>query len=389
MRIIYCSQAMKDSDFNNFVKNANWDINPSNQNFHLRLIRALASQGPITAVTLRPFSIGLFDERLLSEAISKDEDIIFKYSSDKATRFYQLFQRGLSLRKQISREIKDSKEEVVFVVDALKYSLAKAAIKVALKYRIKIFAVITDNPRLLSGVSKTYIKTVESLFRHYDGFLTLTLKLNDYANRFKKPNYTFAGLAESTSPSKIKITKPYFFFGGALYERYGVMNLINAFKKVKTDYQLLIAGHGPLIEAIEVMAKEDSRIRYLGLLSKEDLISYQCSAVCNINPRPFDQKLDDYSVPSKVLEYLSVGVPLISTMNGALHKQFCGEAIWIKDGGEDELRKAMELFLLFNPEDIKKKALLAKEKVLSIYGLEIQGRAIYDFIAVNNSSSSN
>jgi glycosyltransferase involved in cell wall biosynthesis len=92
-------------------------------------------------------------------------------------------------------------------------------------------------------------------------------------------------------------------------------------------------------------------------------------------------------VPSKVLEYLSSGAPFLSTWHTSLRDEFCGEAIWVKDGSIDELRKAMDLFLHIQNGDMKKKALLAKEKALAKYGLENQGKLIYEFLLSNSSRS--
>ncbi|HOH68634.1 MAG TPA: glycosyltransferase, partial [Bacilli bacterium] len=128
---------------------------------------------------------------------------------------------------------------------------------------------------------------------------------------------------------------------------------------------------------------------YLGMLSREEVHKYEQHADLNINPRLFDENLDKYSVPSKVLEYLASGAPLLSTLHSTLRDEFCGEAIWVKDGSVDELRKAMNLFLNFQNGDMKKKAQLAKEKVLAKYGLENQGKLIYEFLVSSSSRSIN
>ncbi len=390
MKILYISGAMKDSDFNEYVKDAKFSVNPSNQNFHYRFIQALALYTPVTALTLRPFTSGLFDNvNELKSATINDGKITFKYLPDASSRIYKLLRRRGVITKLISDEIAKSGKDTIVLVDSMKYVLAKAAIKAAKKNSMKVFALITDNPRLLSNKSFLYSKAIMSLYKKYDGFISLSNGLNELANKKNKPSYVFSGFAEVLGKSEVKETKPYFFCCGALYERYGILNMIEAFKNIKTDYELLIAGHGPLIETIKALTQSDSRIRYLGLLSKETIHAYEQNAVLNINPRLYDPKLDKFSVPSKVLEYLASGAPLLSTMHTTLHQQFCGEAIWIKDGSITELRKAMELFLNIQNGDMKKKALLAQEKVIANYGLKVQGLKIYEFLVANSSFSNN
>lgn len=387
MRIIYVSGAMKDSDFNSYVKDAKFNINPSNQNFHYRFLKALGTATPVTALTLRPFAKGLFDINKLPEASSQDDNITFKYLADETGRLYKLFVREANIAKTLQNELKES--DTVILVDSMKYALAKTALRLGKKNRIKVFGIITDNPRLLSNESSLYCRAITSLYKKYDGFIALSKGLNELANVGNKPTYIFHGFAEELPEIVKKEQKPYFFCCGALYERYGILNMIEAFKKLKTDYELLIAGHGPLISAIKAIEQQDQQIHYLGLLSKEQISDYEQNAALNINPRLFDAELDKYSVPSKVLEYLASGTPLLTTMHTTLHEEFVGEAIWIKNGSVDELRKAMELFLKLQTNDLKKKALLAKQKVLEHYGLKVQGQKIYEFLLANSSFSNN
>lgn len=387
MKILYVSGAMKDSDFNNYVKSAKYHINPSNQNFHYRFLKALATQGKIQALTLRPFAKGLFDFDELKFEQSNDGNISFDYLSDKANRFYRLVTRNRALKKTISKTIKSLGSDVIILVDSMKFALAKSVLKAARENGAKVIAIVTDNPKLLSNESHLYSRAVFSLYKKYDGFIALSSDLNKLANKQNKPSYVFSGFAEDFAKTPKPQDRPYFFFCGALYERYGILNMTEAFKRIKTNCELLIAGHGPLIEKVKEAALEDSRIRYLGLLSREKIHQYEQHAELNINPRLFDADLDKYSVPSKVLEYLSSGAPLLSTWHTSLRDEFCGEAIWVKDGSVDELRKAMDLFLHIQNGDMKKKALLAKEKVLAKYGLENQGKLIYEFLLSNSSRS--
>jgi len=389
MKIIYLSGAMKDGDFNEYAKNAIFKPNPSNQNFHRRLIKALSLKAQIEAVSLRPFARGMFPYRSIISSAAREGDVSFSYLADATGWFHRLFIRPRLMRKAIETIVEQNADkDVVFLVDSLKFSLARIALSVARSKGIKVYAIVTDNPRMLSDASAPYIRAIESLYGRYDGFLTLSKGLNDYANRARKPSYLFEGLVEKTPPSEALEKGKYFFFGGALYERYGIKNLIAAFKNVKTDCELIIAGHGPLSDFVAAAHNGDPRIRYIGLLNHDDLANYQSHATLNINPRPFDDELDKYSVPSKVLEYLASGVPLLSTIHTSLHAQYCGEAIWIKDGSISSLSKAMELFLLLKPEDIKEKALRAKAKVLAQYALEIQGPKIVYFLTTSKSSFS-
>ena len=59
-------------------------------------------------------------------------------------------------------------------------------------------------------------------------------------------------------------------------------------------------------------SKTDSRIIYLGRVDRIEALSLQKNAAVLINPRQNNEEFTKYSFPSKNLEYLSSGVPLIA-----------------------------------------------------------------------------
>ena len=56
MKIIYITAAMEASDFITFSKQWVKSPNPSNQNFHNKLIRSIAINNKIDVISIRPFN---------------------------------------------------------------------------------------------------------------------------------------------------------------------------------------------------------------------------------------------------------------------------------------------------------------------------------------------
>jgi hypothetical protein len=56
MKILYLTTALLDEDYNALLNKGYAMSNPSNQNFHSRLIDALKAQGPIERYFLSSFS---------------------------------------------------------------------------------------------------------------------------------------------------------------------------------------------------------------------------------------------------------------------------------------------------------------------------------------------
>ena len=56
MKIVYFTTAQQEDDFRSFINDWKISLNPSNQNFHNKLIRALAVNNEVHVISVRPFS---------------------------------------------------------------------------------------------------------------------------------------------------------------------------------------------------------------------------------------------------------------------------------------------------------------------------------------------
>ena len=318
-----------------------------------------------------------------------DGNIKFYYSSNKVGKIYKLLKEKNVIIKNAKQAISDflSKDFIV-ITDTLRLNLVKAALKIRKSYNAKVIGMLTDNPFNLSYskplVSNLLIKYGSQL----DGYLSLTTGLVEIFNK-NLPSYIFEGLVSEENEGRKDPIFNYFYFGGSLYERYGVKTLVDAFHKSDIKCKLVIAGAGPLDSYIEKMAHDDYRILYLSQLSKEKNIAYMRNAIVNINPRPLSEKLDNESVPSKLLEYLSIGTPVMSTKYPKVYSLFKDDVNWIDGNDLQSMKMALENYDISNQEFYLKKAATARRKVFEFYGLSIQAESINHFLAEINSSNNN
>ncbi|MBC7795123.1 MAG: glycosyltransferase [Clostridia bacterium] len=108
-------------------------------------------------------------------------------------------------------------------------------------------------------------------------------------------------------------TPPRVVYTGALTAGAGVELLAAAFDNVKRrDVELWICGKGKNA-VVEQLARRDPRVRYKGLVGDEELAAICASAAIFVNPRLPDLEENKYNFPSKVLDYLAAGAPIVST----------------------------------------------------------------------------
>ena len=119
---------------------------------------------------------------------------------------------------------------------------------------------------------------------------------------------------------------------GCINEINGTHILLEAFAFLPGDrFRLRIAGWGPLQERVRKAALTDPRIEFLGLLPFEAVLEMYKSASVLINMRMTKKMNTEYFFPSKMMECLASGVPVISTCLGHVEEEFGSFAYLLKD----------------------------------------------------------
>lgn len=380
MKILYITTTIDQNDYKDFVKIWKKHPNPSNQNFHNKLIRALSLTNEVEVLSIRPFSSKMCTVKRLEKENKEIDGIKWHYLTCKANKLLRIstiIKEYKTFSKQ--NELKD----YVVLTDTINPSCLKASTYIAKKHKLPLIGICTDSPSNITGTSRSYTLYLLTKAKKCNGFIALTNELKElYIDEDKKPSLVFEGIVEDTKDIKpYKGDKPYFYFGGSLLPRYGVFDLINAFKKIDNkDVDLYIAGHTGNMSQLQKEIKENENIKYLGTIDVRDVLSYEKGAIANINPRPYSQDLDRFSIPSKTIEYLSSGRVVISVKNTKLQKIFDKEIIWINSSNEQDLLEAMNKVLLMDEKERKNLGEDALTKVMSVYSFKEINKKITHFL---------
>ena len=366
--LFYFTHSMAPQDFPLWAYPQHPYPNPSNQNFHARMIKMLSMNHKVHVISLRPISEPSFGQFHAYETKLVGR-VTYHYLSIRQWPLLKWVFISAEIKHWVGKLIHQGFSKPYIIVDTNAYGLNQIALSVKKKHRLKSIAVVTDNPHLLTNMQKSRAKAMIKLSQRHDSFFTLTSALETLFNPKKKPSLTVAGLTEKRDVFS-KYARPYFFFSGALYSRYGIDALLKAFFEIKADIDLLIAGHGDDEALIQTLAAKNKKLKFLGTLSQEELYKYQAGAFANINPRPFEEEMDAYALPSKMIEYLGSGSPIISTLNQSLFNLFGDLIYWAGSGSELELKVAMERFIKLKDDDRIMMGKKAQLQALSLFGLE-------------------
>ncbi len=378
MNIIYFTTAQDKADFSSYISLWNTPINTSNQTFHNKLIRAIAINNHVDVVSIRPFSKGKCNVEYLESADTISDTIHWHYPKISRGKLTGL----RSLTKSINSMFKNFYRNSLIITDTINPTVLYMATTFAKKYKMPIIGVCTDSPSNIAGTNRTYTMFLLRLAKSLNGYICLTQGLNELFNDQNKPAIIFEGIVENDEVEKENnIYGKYIFYCGALSEKYGIYNFIKFFQTyIKGDVKLVICGHHADETRLNEIANNDPRITYLGNILNDEVLSLEANAWCNINPRPFSEDLDRYSVPSKVLEYLNSGAPTISVKNTRLQKYLNADAIWIKNNSDEDFVEAFQKLNTFTEEDKRMMTERAKEHVQRYFSIDAINNKLDGFL---------
>jgi len=364
--IIYLTTSILPADFDPIAHQVS--VNPAGQNFHAKMIRLLCKNDSVTVISLLSTALPMIEEKSFTH-----EGIAYRYIRGSKNRYL----RALFTPNKIAQLIKKLglPHDAMIVFDSLNVSLSKAAILARKKSFVKAaYAIITDAPENITGVNSTYINQIHNVVSKVDGCIALTEGLARHFGFDKKRSYICPVIPGERIKAEPKaLARPYYYYGGALYEKDGALDLLKGHEYLRDQYDLVIAGHGPSSKEIEEAAKKDPTIHFLGQISPTEHIGYIQGASFLVNPRHYNKSIDELAVPSKVIEYLCYGKgPIVSVVATPLKELFPKQINWMSlDTTWVDYAKNLEL----------SKLVQNKTNLFDALSDDVLGGAIHDFLS--------
>ena len=112
-------------------------------------------------------------------------------------------------------------------------------------------------------------------------------------------------------------------YTGSLEKKYGIMNIIDGFISIENKNAVLeIYGRGELEDELVKIMQKNRNILYKGYVSNNEILKVQREADFLINARSSEEQFVKYSFPSKTLEYMLSGTPVITTMLPGIPEEY-------------------------------------------------------------------
>jgi glycosyltransferase involved in cell wall biosynthesis len=301
------------------------------QKFHRLLIEGLyANQSNVTVLSVIPVNRSTHKKLLWFNAEETVERVKYIYLPFINIPYMRQFFVVLSsfFRVLIWCLQNDRKNSIV-ICDLLNVAVSTTSLTIAKAFGFKTCAIVTDMPLIFlsnSANKKKHSlmgilakKISYSLLALYQSYLLLTEQMNHLINKQQKPYIVMEGLVDikmnkSSNTLNNKALETILIYAGGIHEQYGLKNLLKAFMLLEgKDLRLYIYGEGEMEKEMPYFENLDNRIVYKGVASNQFIVKKEMEETLLINPRFSDQEYTKYSFPSKNMEYMVSGTPLVTT----------------------------------------------------------------------------
>jgi|GEM_PF-2277533 len=259
------------------------------------------------------------------------------------------------------------------------------------KYGCEIVTLLADLP-IDEAVGR---KGFSVILRKYFDYLTCNailycdkiITLNKYAVKLYAPNSSYIVMEGGVELSNQKDmpVKEYkeknIVYSGALVEYNGIINLIKAMKYVKDQEVILhIYGRGQLENYVNYCTTKMPNVKYHGKVDNTRMMQIQREAYLLVNPRTVDDPIAMVTFPSKILEYMMSGTPVLTTKLNGFTEDYFDKMFFVEQNEPIILANKINEIMCVPIDELDKKALLAKQFVLENKNWKKQCEKIYEFI---------
>jgi len=396
-RILFLSSIFSRESEAFFRENSKGATSNANNSFQWSLIKGMEENGYIVDVITAP-NIGAFPTRFSILNIRRSV-----FTLDRGGRgislpwFNMLFIKHFFIYRSLYAEVKKaelSQYEAVIVYDLYPPFYKIFAFINAKRKSLKIINIVPDIVGMTRGNSSALHRVFDSLslsiirrgMNFVNGYVYLTKYMPEKMpiHVQKAPSIVIEGIC-NPDISQLKdiprINNKYFFYSGSLDLRHGIGNLIEAYVSAEgIDTELWICGDGDGRETVEAACKHNPTIKYLGQLSRKEVIKLQASAFLLINPRTSEGEFTKYSFPSKIIEYYLSGRPTFMYELEGIPKEYFDFCFSTNNESIQELSLILKRISSLEEDYLTNMGRNAKDFVLNNKNARIQIQKIFSFI---------
>lgn len=371
MKLIYVSCLISKSMFSNYFSSGIKVAEQQVQKYHRLFVEGLHSNGyNISIVSAPPMTRKISSQifkRGYKESINCVQYTYLPVLNIPVLKNMVTFMSAFFAQIKIC--IRD--KETVVICDVLNLSISFAAVIVNRLFRRNVIGIVSDLPEmLLCNPSLLFVKMSHAVIQLCTRYILLTEQMNGYLNKKNKPYIIVEGFADihmidSDNNLEEKYERKVILYAGALQQKYGIDLLVSGFIKANIpDSELHLYGDGDYVKQIITAGEEHSNIKYFGVVPNEQVVEAEIRATLLVNPRPTNAEYTKYSFPSKNMEYMSTGTPVLTTDLPGMPVEYHAYVYLFAKETIEGVSEALKSLLAKPKEELHQKGAKAKRFVL-------------------------
>ncbi len=399
MKIFFLGSLINDKTLDDIAVKSK--VKPSNApvNFENMLVKGLEEAGAdVTVVSLPTVSVypggNLFAWGKRKEKLNFGKEVTWIPCIN--LMFLKQMCATIGTRRALKKWLKKNKDVKDKVI--LNYSVyppySAPTQKLGKKYGTKTCGLISDLPAYLYKMHETkglktlmtdhYSNKMVKLQTGFDSYILLTEHMAKKMEIEEKPAVLVEGFSDASifdiTDDVPKNDKKTVMYAGALSKSFNIDKLLDGFMQVEGDYNLWLFGYGDLIDYIKECEAKDSRIHYFGKVDRKDLLEHQKAAHLLISVKSPNEDHANYAFPSKILEYMTSGTAVASTVVGGIPKEYFDYIYPIENDSAEAIRNCIETVLTQDAQVLAEKGEASKRYALDEKNYKVQGKRIVDFL---------
>ena len=382
MHIIYAVTTCSDRVYKQLF--AQVKVKPAfqSQKYHRLLIEGLAAGAKVDVVANPPVNRSVLQQSFVRLPKEEEGGACYRYIPAIRNPALKALWVGFGT---FFRTFALAGKDAAVIVDGLNRITALSAMLAARLRGKPCIGIVTDLPDMLGG-SKFSKGLANFVIRHCTGYVLLTEAMNGYLNKTGKPYVILEGHSdiamEDCIPSmEKKISPRVCFYAGGVSRQYGLANLVEGFRKANIpNARLDIYGPGDYVKELEKIAAEDERIFYGGMLLNTEIVEKEQLATLLVNPRPTHEEYVKYSFPSKTMEYMASGTPVLTTVLPGMPKEYHPYVYLLEDETAEGIAAKLPQVLSASDEELFHKGCEARRFVLEQKNNVVQARKILEML---------
>ena len=348
MNILYVYSNCSNKKYEELFHDSQVMILQQAQKYHSLLIDGLKENGShITCVSGLPINRELIKQLYIKKQSESINGIRYHYYgliNIPILRQLSLFFQGMvSVFSFFEKKI-----ENVIICDYLNVSHAAGALLAAKLCKINAVCIVTDIPGFMAndesahvGFSQIILSIANKIYQfvlyNFNAYIFLTKQMNEIVNKKHKPYIVLEGhadkkMADFSNASNNKYSSTVILYAGSIHKIYGIQMLTEAFVDLDiNNCELHIYGDGDFASNLYDLCKAHPQIRYFGVKANHLIVQEELKATLLVNPRPTKNDYTKYSFPSKNMEFMASGTPLLTTKLPGMPPEYLEHVYLVED----------------------------------------------------------